>query len=316
MSDMMKETLQDKGYKYIETVFQDGSSQIHIVYSIKYECNFIAKVTMKSKKNQLYSLTRDPYESEKKALCSIYHPYVICLFDSFEDDYYQFLILEYCSNGTLADVIKTKGCIESSKLAFYALQISKAIKACHDQKFSHNDIKPENLILDSYDRIHLTDFGLSRKHSQETELNMTFCYTAAFAAPEILNNQEHNEFLSDIWALGVTFYQMATGEIPFLSNDKFTSIELMKKGFDNIPDNVDPNFFKIIKNCLQYDPEKRPSIDTIIEQLIISQSFENPCISKPSYKLEVKRNFSAKSFAHLSKLERNRQKEFRSFQLK
>lgn len=123
------------------------------------------------------------------------------------------IIMEYCSNGSLADTIGKSGPLDESRFRGVAHQIISALEFCHSNNIAHRDIKTSNILLDERNRLKLCDFGIS-------EISDNDCTTRhdgslPFAAPEMLGMIPYDPKKADIWALGITFYMILTGKLPW-----------------------------------------------------------------------------------------------------
>ena len=202
-------TLSSHGYNYEKYLGKGSFSSVILCKSHKYNHSFAIKRAIKNR------LTASEYDT----LISLIHPNIIRLYDSFEDDEAQYLVMEYCSNGT----VREKGALSYEKFVSYAKQILEALAYCHSKKIAHRDIKPEN-IFDQYDHIKLADFGFSKQFQNEPKTKEK-CGSLMYLAPEMLQNHDICPFKADIWALGITFFVMATGSFPFVCN----TVEDLKK---------------------------------------------------------------------------------------
>lgn len=202
MSKLQKiqETLEQHGYEFKKIIGSGSFSNIMLCQSKKYQQDFAIKRTSK------YRIT----ESEYNTIKSLDHPNIIKLYDEFEDDCAQYLVMEYCSNGTL----KQKKKISEEKFIYYAKQILSAVSYCHSKNIAHRDIKPDNIFIDQYDKIKLADFGYAKKLNYNEESN-ELCGSLRCFSPEKLSSPSFCPFKADIWAIGITFYYMITGCFPF-----------------------------------------------------------------------------------------------------
>jgi len=139
-----------------------------------------------------------------------------------------YVVTELANQGTLADKI---GKISYSSAVRYALEILDGLSASHRQQIIHNDLKPENILIHD-GCVKLADFGISR-HSQHTVVGQA-AGTPLYMAPERFLAEESSQ-RSDIWAVGVVFYQMLTGRLPFYSPSEIVQYQpspkqLVKEG--------------------------------------------------------------------------------------
>jgi len=126
------------------------------------------------------------------------------------------LIMEYADQSTGIDIyvkkFPAKRLVEA-EACYFLLQIAEALSYCKWKQVVHRDIKLENILIDQNSSVKLIDFGFSIVIAENQKLNV-FCGTPSYMAPEIVNKQEY-DFGVDIWALGVLFYKIVTGNFPF-----------------------------------------------------------------------------------------------------
>ncbi|KAK8895435.1 hypothetical protein M9Y10_023899 [Tritrichomonas musculus] len=196
----IKEALSHHGYEYEGFIGRGGFSNVFLCKSTKYNQTFAVK---KGEKDHMTKVEFDH-------LISLDHSNIIKLYDVFNDHESQYLVMEYCPNGTILN----KGCLSYDKFVYYAKQILEALAFCHANNIVHGDIKPDNILLDQYDRIKLADFGLARQFDIN-EKSSDKCGPMMLFPPEMFNMDEIDPFKADIYELGVTFYYMATGSYPY-----------------------------------------------------------------------------------------------------
>ena len=130
----------------------------------------------------------------------------------------------------------------------------------HANKIVHRDLKPENVLMDMNGYIKLADFGLA-KFLQTDDMTKSFCGTAEYLAPEVLEMSGHS-FAVDWWTLGVLIYEMRTGRPPFMNKNHHILGRLIREGKiifpearHNIP--MTEEMKDIIKRLLEKNPAKR-----------------------------------------------------------
>lgn len=141
------------------------------------------------------------------------HPFIVKLYNSFQNDKKLFFILEYCPGGELFGLLSKKQRLSEEQAKFYSAQMILAIEYLHGRDIIYRDLKPENILIDEQGYLRLTDFGLSKMDIVESNA-FSVCGTPEYLAPEILYKQGHGKPV-DWWCLGSLIYEMVVGLPPF-----------------------------------------------------------------------------------------------------
>ena len=254
----MELALKERGYSLVKKIRSGGYGDIFLLNSTKYNISFVAKQIKIPKSSKVHQII------EVDNLACLDHPNIIKLYEYFTLDDSAIIIFEYCENGSLDDIIKKGGAIHPPKLYLYARQLASSLFFCHSKNIAHRDIKPANVLVDSYERLKLGDFGLSAKIRDGERCNkLTGSYL--FMAPEIIGNQDFDPFAADVYALGITFYIMATGSPPWRSSNVDTLRKLARSSDVRFPAYIDRDFSQLIRAMINPDPEKRIKIQDVIE---------------------------------------------------
>ena len=154
---------------------------------------------------------------EARLAAKVSHANLVNVFDQGLDGSLEYLVMELVEGKTLREVLTKFGRIEQSKALDVTASILAGASALHRAGIVHRDIKPENVILANDGRIKLTDFGLARPTSQDPSGSPLYG-TVAYMAPEILRG-EQIDARSDIYAIGITLFELLTGSQPFKGDD-------------------------------------------------------------------------------------------------
>ncbi len=169
------------------------------------------------------------FAREAKALAKLNHPGIVTIYDFGRADGLFYFLMEFVDGATLRHLLNA-GRVSPREALAIVPQICDALQFAHDQGIVHRDIKPENILLDRRGRVKVADFGLAKIMGGEssewagggpagTGLSALtesgkIMGTPTYMAPEQKERPETVDHRADIYALGVVFYQMLTGELP------------------------------------------------------------------------------------------------------
>ena len=202
---------------------------------------------------------------ERKILKSIDSLFLIKLYYAFQSRTKLFLVLEYWPGGEFFYYLKLMSTFHEKTVKFYATNIILGLKDLHDNDIVYRDLKPENLLIDYDGYMKLADFGLAKENVDLDSGWKTFCGTAEYMAPEILNMKSYGR-MWDLWSLGCLVFELLQGRPPFYdSNQKimFSKIyneDLYKQSINDIQMKIRkfwPNLIDFITSLLERDPKQR-----------------------------------------------------------
>eukprot|EP00347_Sterkiella_histriomuscorum_P004331 403360851 len=194
--------------------------------------------------------------TERKILEKIDHPFIVKMNSAFQTEKKLFFVLDYCPGGELFFYISQIGRFKEQSAKFYAANILLALECLHENGIIYRDLKPENILIDKDGFAKLTDFGLSKDNFMGDQLANSFCGTAEYLAPEVLNKKGYS-YSCDWWSFGCVVYEMLSAIPPFYSKKRAEIYDKIK--FKN------PNFYHyhsatatdLISKLLDKDPSKR-----------------------------------------------------------
>lgn len=235
-----------------KTIAEGGHGVIYEAYSTQYKTNFAFKKVPLKGFNQ----------SEIETLTSLDHQNIVRLYKIYRYNSFVYLLLELCPNDLDKFLNKNKH-LDDLTIKKLAGEVINAVKACHDHNIAHGDIKPSNFLFDKYERLKICDFGLSSHHA-DSHLNHTFRGTPFFMAPELIGKSNYNPIKSDIWAIGVTLYYIATHKYPFKSKSIQSLKILVSSGYYNQEIIPNKDLRDLIARCLVVEPERRATVDELL----------------------------------------------------
>ena len=250
--------------------------------------------------------------TEISLLLKLSHPNIISMYEYFTDPFFLYIVLEYCPGGNLGDYIKKNGPLPKHLLYPIMSQIASALELCHKHNIAHRDIKPENIFIDCNGRPKLADFGLSSEvHRRNENENgsvgcqdvMTadklkdFCGSRPFMSPELINKRYPcDPFKADIWALGITYYALIVGDVPWKTENRMEMDVAISVGMVNFTHkDITFDMVKILKKMIDINPSKRVSIEWIVNQPIFKDNLSTPIsLLKPNKPLTLISSFEAR----------------------
>jgi eukaryotic-like serine/threonine-protein kinase len=163
---------------------------------------------------------------EPRLLASMSHPNIVTMLTAEKLDEVFFMVLEYVPGETLEHVIMREGALDLSRALDYTCQICNAVDHAHRAGILHRDLRPGNMLVSDSGMLKVTDFGTSR-FLEIAAHGTTVIGSPPYMAPE----QFHGKavFASDLYSVGVTMYQMLTGELPY-STPAPADVEKLMRG--------------------------------------------------------------------------------------
>jgi serine/threonine-protein kinase len=204
---------------------------------------------------------RERFFAEVRITRQLAHPNICRVYDIADVDGQHFLSMEYIDGEDLASLIKRIGYLSNEKALDIARQLAAGLAAAHEKGVLHRDLKPSNIMIDGHGRVRITDFGLAIAASEEETEAAEILGTPAYMAPEQFAGKGATT-RSDIYALGLIFYEIATGKRAFTGG---TLAELREqkehtpKAPSEMRQGIDPVVERVILRCIDRDPRSRPA---------------------------------------------------------
>jgi len=190
------------------------------------------------------------FNREARALARLSHPNIVAVHEFGQVGGLPFFIMEFVDGLNLRQLERNRKLSAREALRIVP-QICEALQFAHDEGIVHRDIKPDNILLDKKGRVKIADFGIAKLMGGETEPDLTATKgvigTPHYMAPEQVEKPESVDHRADIFALGVVFYEMLTGELPL---GKFSPPSSGRV-------EVDVRLDEVVLRALEKSPERR-----------------------------------------------------------
>ena len=200
-------------------------------------------------------------EIQNMKICAENNENSVKYYESFQTKNEIAIVLELCDD--CLSKFKNKKSFNAKKIREILKQLNNTLKIMKEKKIVHRDLKPDNILIKTEkDKqiIKLCDYGIS-KIGNMTRLK-THIGTLHYMAPEILEGQTYYTYKCDLWSLGIVIYELFFKEKPFMGQNEIALLANIKlKKNNNLKDTGDASLNDLIKQLLEYDPNKRMTWD-------------------------------------------------------
>lgn len=210
---------------------------------------------------------------EIQIMSSIQHPYIIHIYEVFENKDKIVLVMQYASGGELYDYVSERKELTSEEARRIFRQVASAVYYCHKNKICHRDLKLENILLDEKGNAKIADFGLSNVYDERHFLS-TFCGSPLYASPEIVKGTPYYGPEVDCWSLGVLLYTLVYGAMPF-DGSNFKRLVRQISEADYYEPKRKSDASGLIRRLLTVDPAKRATVIDICQDRWVNQGFDH-----------------------------------------
>jgi eukaryotic-like serine/threonine-protein kinase len=204
---------------------------------------------------------------EARLAARIHHPGCVAIFDFGHEHGLTFIAMEYIEGSSLGEVLRD-GPLDPFRALQVAKEVADALAAAHTAGVIHRDVKPENILLDEFDRVRLTDFGVARVMGSGDNSNGLFTGTPKYMSPEQANGDQLDS-RTDVYSLGAVLYEMLAGKAPFDGSLASVAVRLTQPA-PELPANtgLPESVRSVVKRCLERRREDRPaSIQALLREL-------------------------------------------------
>lgn len=248
-------------YKIISLIGTGGMADVYKATDKRLNRPVAIKILKKEYYNNEPFLKRFVTEAEASAVLT--HPNIVRTYDAAYSEGYHYIVMELAAGTSLKEYIKEKEVLTPREAIKIAIQIADGLSEAHAEKIIHRDIKPENIIISASGKIKIMDFGIAKVANGGTITGDTMG-SVHYMSPEQAKGR-YSDCKTDIYSLGITLYEMVTGELPF-DGDNNVAIALMhvKEPFPSarkVNPSVPKSLDKIIQKCTMKRPGERYQTD-------------------------------------------------------
>ncbi len=247
-------------YEIVRQIGTGGMGDVYLAQDSKLHRPVALKILREGLASEVHAQER--LLREARAVAKLNHPNICAIYEISETANESFIVMEYASGETLADIL-TKERLSAKKSLEFAIQIADALGEAHAHKIIHRDIKPANIIVNSKGNLKVLDFGLAKIIEAETDSKATknmsssgaIMGTVPYMSPEQLRGKTLDA-RTDIFSFGVLLYEMLSGISPFQNDSNAETISAI---LNDEPDlsRIPSELQSIVQKCLAKDKTER-----------------------------------------------------------
>jgi len=269
-----------RGFQF-QRLMREGESSAILRVRVK-QCNVdcVAKVVRKGRKL---------FHCRVKDLMALSHPNVLRIYDAFEAGGFVFIVLDYCELGSLADVAAAGEVFRTlDSVIALMYRLAQGLAHCHDLGIAHRDVSPADVLVDAHGRPKWAgQRGFARYRTGEPA---TVCSaTGPYRTPEVLLGGAHDPFKADVWSLGIVFFELVAGGLPWPGTAGGAVDAAVLRGDLAFPAAMAPAVRRAIAAMVALEPVNRPSARAVARCGLFARVAAGELAERPSPLLSVGR---------------------------
>lgn len=224
---LTKGTYINNRYEIISKIGTGGMSDVYKALCHKLN-RFVAIKILKPELCEDENLVKR-FKVEAQAAAGLSHPNIVGVYDVGDEEDFHYIVMEYLEGKTLKKVIKECKTLTEAEIYHVASSVLSALSHAHNNHIIHRDIKPQNIFWTKNNKIKVMDFGIAHIITDKTiDMNEALIGSVHYISPEQARGMPPKE-CSDLYSLGITMYEMATGEVPYNGDNPFNIVEMHTK---------------------------------------------------------------------------------------
>lgn len=243
-------------YEIIKSIGEGGMANVFLAYDTILERNVAVKVLRGDLADDEKFVRR--FQREALSASSLSHPNIVEMYDVGEDNGNFYIVMEYIDGKTLKQLIKKRGHLTVEEAIDIMIQLTDGLASAHESYIIHRDIKPQNIMILEDGMVKITDFGIAMAINAADLTQTNSVMGSVHYLPPEQAAGKGSTIKSDIYSLGILFYEMLSGTMPFRGE---TAVEIA---------------LKHIKNPMPSIRKVNPKVPQSVENIILKCTAKNP----------------------------------------
>ena len=255
---MNKKNVVANRYEIVQHIGQGGMADVFLAIDTILNRHVAIKILRSDQSTDAISILR--FEREAQAATTLAHPNIVEIYDVGEYKNHHYIVMEYVAGKTLKKVIRDRAPLLNLEAVDTMKQLTSAVAEAHKRGIIHRDIKPQNVIVKSDGSLKILDFGIAtaKGSAQLTQANNVMG-SVHYLAPELAKGEPASP-QSDIYALGIVFYEMLTGDVPFKADQAVQiALQHMREPMPSVR-KANPNVPQSVENIIIRATAKNPKL--------------------------------------------------------
>jgi len=252
------------GHRVIRLLGSGGMGQVWLAHDDRLDRDVAIKVLLPGR--AIEPISRERFLRESRAAAQVDHPHVVAIYHVGEEQGLPYLVMPFLEGRSLAEHLRQEGPLPPAEAVRIASEIASGLRAAHDRKLVHRDVKTENVILVGPARqVRIIDFGLARESlvpGHSLTLDGIVVGTPAYMAPERASDGVVDG-RADLFGLGVILYEMLSGRLPFEGKTAVAVLAAIARGtpkpLDAVTPGLPPALVDLTMRLIAHDPDERPA---------------------------------------------------------
>ena len=244
-------------YRIVKLIGRGGMADVYLAYDVILKREVAVKILKSDMADDDTALER--FKREAGAVTQLSHPNIVDVYDVGDDKDKHYIVMEYIKGYTLKQLIRKRGPIPYKEAVWMMKQLAGALLEAHRNNVIHRDVKSQNVLIKDDGTIKLSDFGIAlASGAMQLTHKDSVLGSVHYLAPELSRGKQAT-MQSDIYSLGIVFYELLTGDVPFKGeNPVQVALMHIKQTVPSVRD-VDPNIPQSVDNIVRKATAKNPA---------------------------------------------------------